>query len=374
MKKLKKPFLAAPERPEALTPLEMSAHSGHNRDMETGPRLDFPGSLHHVMGRGAEGDAIFESCEACRCFLDRLGLSAAAAGLSVHAWTIMPNHFHLLVEVGEQPLQRAMHRLLVGFSNYYNRRFEHRGHVFMTRYRSILVQKEGYYLELVRYIHLNPMRAGLVGSLAELQDYPWSSHSEVMKGKATGWYDPRRVLAAFSANEARARNAYRRFLEEGPGHSERNEYENGCFLIGRRGVVEAAGARVDQRRYDFPGPVLGSRDFACSIASQVEGRHRAVRNRGEMHDLVELVIEASAGLFGLNRAALLGSSRKGPISSARLVISRILEDAGLPRTDIARALHITPSAVCLILYRRPREEDAAIERVVRSRTGLQSRT
>ncbi|NLP05328.1 hypothetical protein GX411_05205 [Candidatus Fermentibacteria bacterium] len=316
---------------------------------------------------------MFKSPEACRDFLDRLGRSASQTGLSVHAWTIMPNHFHLLVEVGEQPLQIAMHRLLTGFSNYYNRRFEHRGHVFMTRYKSILVQKDGYRLELIRYIHLNPLRAGLVGSLAELQNYPWSSHTEVMTGIRTDWYDPRRVLDAFSRSTGKARDAYRRFLEEGLDQAESEEYENGCFLIGRRGIVEETGARVDQRRYDFPGPVLGSRDFARSIASQIEGRHRTVRNRREMHEFVELVIEISVGLFGVNRAALHGGGRKGRISRARLVISRILEDAGLPRMDIARALHVTPSAVCLVLRRQPGDEDAAIEATIRDRIGMQSR-
>lgn len=353
--------------PKRRCSLENLRPSVQNGDMERGTRLDSPGSLHHVMGRGAEGAQVFDSSEACCYFLDRLGRSAVQTGLSIHAWTIMPNHFHLLVEVGEQPLQKAMHRLLVGFSNYYNHRFEHRGHVFMTRYKSILVQRESYYLELVRYIHLNPIRAGLIGSLAELQDYPWSSHSAVVRGKKADWYDPGMLLSAFSRSTRRARKEYYEFLDMGLDQVEVQEYENGSFLIGRKGVVDEPGSRVDQRRYDFSGSILGSRDFACSIASQIEGRHKSVRKRKITHDLVELVIETCVSLFDLKRATLLGKSRKGTISRARLVVARILEDVGLPRTDIARALHVTPGAVCLILCKQPCEDDMAIEHKIRSR-------
>src|SRR3990172_7539602 len=134
--------------------------------MPRGPRLDAPGTLHHVMVRGIERRAIFRDDRDRADFLRRLAALAAGGALTVYAWALLPNHCHLLLRPGARPLARAMRSLLTGYAGAFNRRHHRAGHLFQNRYKSIVVEEEPYFLELVRYLHLNPVRAGLVPNLA----------------------------------------------------------------------------------------------------------------------------------------------------------------------------------------------------------------
>ena len=124
-------------------------------------RLDAPGALHHVMGRGIEGVSIFRSDEDREDFLTRLGALCEAEALSVHAWALLDNHFHLLIRTGKQRISEGMRKLLTGYVVRFNRRYGRYGHLFQNRYKSILCEEDPYLLELTRYIHLNPVRAGV---------------------------------------------------------------------------------------------------------------------------------------------------------------------------------------------------------------------
>ncbi len=128
-------------------------------------RLDFSGALHHIMGRGIERRAIFAGDEDRDDFLARLETLVKKESLFVYAWALMPNHFHLLVRTTKTPLSHAMRKLMSGYAGYFNRHHRRVGHVFQNRFKSILCEEETYFLELVRYIHLNPVRAGLVKSM-----------------------------------------------------------------------------------------------------------------------------------------------------------------------------------------------------------------
>jgi putative transposase len=135
--------------------------------MPRGPRLDAPGVLHHVMVRGIERRAIFRDEVDQRDFVARLAAVTAAGAWEVYAWALLPNHLHLLVRTGRRPLGRSMGALLGGYAGGFNRRHRRHGHLFQNRYRSIAVEEEPYLLELTRYIHLNPLRTGLVRDLVK---------------------------------------------------------------------------------------------------------------------------------------------------------------------------------------------------------------
>ena len=128
--------------------------------MPRGPRLDAPGVLHHVMVRGLERRALFRDDRDRADFLRRVGAVAARRALTVYAWALLPNNVHLLVRTGTRPLARSMRSLLTGYAGAFNRRHHRAGHLFQNRYKSIVVEEEPYLLELTRYIHLNPLRAG----------------------------------------------------------------------------------------------------------------------------------------------------------------------------------------------------------------------
>lgn len=184
-------------------------------------RLEYAGALYHIMARGDGGRRVFVSAEDSKIFLALLGRVCARCGWRVHAWVLMGNHYHLLVETPEANLVAGMKWLMGVFSQGWNLRRKRRGHVFQGRYKSVLVNGEdgdGNYLRVVAdYIHLNPARAGLVGwgSGKGLLDYEWSSLGAYARGRGPEWLETARVLQAFElAQNTRGRRAYVRHLVE----------------------------------------------------------------------------------------------------------------------------------------------------------------
>ncbi len=128
-------------------------------------RLDCPGTLHHVMLRGIARSAIVTDDTDRADLLARLGDIATATGTAIYAWAILPNHCHLLVRSGPRGLPIFMRRWLTGYALVYNRRHKRVGHLFQNRYKSIVVDGDAYFQELVRYLHLNPLRSEVAKTL-----------------------------------------------------------------------------------------------------------------------------------------------------------------------------------------------------------------
>ena len=126
-------------------------------------RLDVPGTLHHAMVRGIEGSDIFRDDEDREAFIERIRYLAKETGTRILAWALMDNHIHLLIVSGPDGLSAFMRRLLTGYVIGFNRRHRRFGHLFQNRYKSVICDLDPYLLELVRYIHLNPFRAGVSG-------------------------------------------------------------------------------------------------------------------------------------------------------------------------------------------------------------------
>ncbi len=137
------------------------------------PRVEFEGALYHVITRGNNRQAIFKDEADYRTFLGLLERGKQKHPFYLYAYVLMPNHVHLLLERQTDSLSRIMQRLLTGYAQYWNRKYRKVGHVFQGRYKAILCQKDAYLSELVRYIHLNPVRAKMV---RRPEDYVWSSH------------------------------------------------------------------------------------------------------------------------------------------------------------------------------------------------------
>ena len=135
-------------------------------------RLDAPGALHHIVVRGIERRKIFRDDSDRGDFLERLSAILGESRTPCYAWALMPNHFHLLLKTGQTPISTLMRRLLTGYAVSFNLRHRRSGHLFQNRYKSILCQEDSYLLELVRYIHLNPLRAKLVSSMKEFAGMP----------------------------------------------------------------------------------------------------------------------------------------------------------------------------------------------------------
>ena len=143
-------------------------------------RLDSPGLLQHVMARGIERRKIFLDDKDRESFLERFAGILEETQTQCYAWALIPNHFHLLLRTGPAPLSKVMRRLMTGYAVTFNKRHNRSGHLFQNRYKSVICEEDRYLLELIRYIHLNPLRAGLVKDLKELDKYPWTGHSAIL--------------------------------------------------------------------------------------------------------------------------------------------------------------------------------------------------
>lgn len=139
--------------------------------------------MYHLIARGNDRQNIFHSRDDYLKFLSLLGKQKETLGFYLYAYCLMTNHVHLLIERQAERIGRVMQRLLTGYSQYFNRRYRHIGHVFQGRHKAILCQSDGYLIRLVRYIHLNPVRAGMVDTAGQ---YFYSSHRAYLDIETTG--------------------------------------------------------------------------------------------------------------------------------------------------------------------------------------------
>ena len=173
-------FTFLPEREKTTKISSQSCKSCLKNKMPRQPRLDAPGLLQHVMARGVERRELFRDDKDRNSFLDRLADILEKTQTQCYAWALIPNHFHLLIRTGPTPLSKVMRRLMTGYAVTFNKRHERSGHLFQNRYKSVVCEEDPYLLELIRYIHLNPLRARLVQDLKELDKYPWTGHSAIL--------------------------------------------------------------------------------------------------------------------------------------------------------------------------------------------------
>lgn len=218
------------------------------------PRLDIPDTLHHVIVRGIEKRDIFADDDDRERFLSRLSYILTDGSTKCFAWALMSNHFHLLLMPTRVSLSETMRRLLTGYAVYFNRKYGRAGHLFQNRYKSILCEEEPYFLELVRYIHLNPIRAGLVSNLSELDRYPWSGHAVLVGNRAMEGQIASEVLARFGKGKVSSIRAYQEFMADGVGAGRRDELVGGGLKRSLHGNEGQDLSASDER-------ILGSGEF-----------------------------------------------------------------------------------------------------------------
>jgi putative transposase len=268
------------------------------------PRLDIPGLLQHVIVRGIERRHIFLDDRDRQRFVERFGQLLTNTGTDCYAWALIPNHFHLLLRCNRVELSRFMRRLLTGHAVYFNLRHNRSGHLFQNRYKSIVCEEDSYFQELIRYIHLNPLRAGQVTNLEELARYPWCGHSvllghHVLPGQAVDV-----VLASFGKWKARQR--YHQFIVDGLEMGEQPHLVGKKQRLGENCSDFGKGSIVPDER------ILGSRDFVETLDGQeiFNGRPQDRKSLAELQEDV-------ANFFKMDPRNLGQRGRQNDISSAR---------------------------------------------------------
>lgn len=208
-----------------------------------GPRLDEPGALHHVMARGLERREIFVADSDRDDFLTRVEAVTRRGWAVVYAWALMPNHVHLLIRTVSAPLGRVMRSVLAGYACAFNQRYDRVGHLFQNRYKSIFCEEDNYFLQLVRYIHLNPVVAGILPDVNRLATYPYTGHAALVGYATFRWQDTMTVLSSFGGTIDEARKAYVDFVIAGTSEEEAGQLE-GCG-IRRFGAQHHSVKRLD---------------------------------------------------------------------------------------------------------------------------------
>jgi putative transposase len=193
-------------------------------------RIDAPGAIHHIICRGMERRKIFWDDTDRDFFVSRLGTVLQETSTHCFAWALIPNHFHLLLQTGLVPIATVMRRLLTGYAVFFNQRHKRVGHLFQNRYKSILCQREPYLLELVRYIHLNPIRAGILGSLDDLNKYSYCGHCQIVGACAEPWQATEEILQRFSNLTDEARQKYVAFVAQGIAIGKKSELTGGGLV------------------------------------------------------------------------------------------------------------------------------------------------
>lgn len=276
------------------------------------PRLHLEGGVYHVVLRGNGGRDIFFSIEDRRFFYGLIAEGCRRFGCRVHGFCLMSNHVHLIVEVGATPLSRPMQNLCFRYGRWINRREGRSGHVFQGRFRALLVEADSYLLELVRYVHLNPVRAALVEAA---EDYPWSGHRAYLGLENLPWLTTDRVLSHFDRREAAARAHYRAFVRGGSA----------------AGHQDAFHPSADDSR------VLGSAAFVASVlgASVGQGPRRG-QGPGQGPSLAAIVDHVCAR-YGLGAEELAGPGRRRLCAEARGVIGHLARgSAAASLSEVAR--------------------------------------
>lgn len=287
------------------------------------PRVEYAGALHHVMSRGNDGIPIFIDDQDRQLFLDLLAEEIVRSGWILHEYCLMTNHYHLEIETRECTLSSGMHRLLSRYVQRFNRRHGRRGHLFQERFKSVLVEKESYGLELSRYIALNPVRAGMV---ARPEDWDWSSYA-ARAGFVTcpAWLTIDPLLCEFGADRKRQQKAYRSFvLERVAGQDERLEPAPNQIYLGTASWIDQIQTLLDeserseefQRDQVHPGrPEIDDvlEAVALTFDSTPEG---VIQARGSLERRLVAYFAFEEGLVPLRRiAGRLGVASAGGISS-----------------------------------------------------------
>ncbi len=243
--------------------------------MPRGPRVSIPNGVFHIINRGNRGQALFEAPADWKKFVALLGEYFSSVSVTLYAFCLMVNHFHLIVRAGLEPLEDVMQPLQTAFSCWSNKKYDRVGHVFQGRFKAIPVDNDAYLKHVVRYAHNNPVRAGLV---ARAEEWEWSSQRAYLDPAVQGPADPSFVLSTFSADPGEARRRYAAFMDSvNPRATTKEEEDPPPDAKGLEELARLVAADHGLGASDLVGP---SRERHCAAARErfvIEALHAGFR-------------------------------------------------------------------------------------------------
>jgi len=315
-------------------------------------RIDAPGTLHHIICRGIERGLVFQDDSDRNNFLGRLGGIIEQTDTRCFAWALIQNHFHLLLKTGRVPIATVMRRLLTGYAVSHNRRHRRHGHLFQNRYKSILCQEDVYFKELVRYIHLNPLRARLVGSIEELDRYAYSGHSAIMGRRKKSWQDIDGVIGLFAETTPVGRRRYRMYLKKGVELGKREDLTGGGLLRSCGGWSVVKALRKAKVFHKSDERILGDSDFVDKVLGEAEEqleRKYAFHVHGVNLNKVRKVV---AELMGIEPEIVIAQGKERTrVQAKSLLCYWAVRELGITMTKLSKELNMSLSTVSLAVQR-----------------------
>jgi REP element-mobilizing transposase RayT len=266
------------------------------------PRIEFSGAFYHIITRGNQKQDIFIDDEDRLEYLRRLKRYKKEHGFIIYAYTLMTNHVHLLIETPQSPISKIMQVLNFTYTQHFNRKYDKVGHLFQGRYKSFLCDRDEYLLELVRYLHLNPVRAGMVDDPLE---YRWSSHREYLSGDED-FIKTQMVLRQFSEKPPSAKELFEKFVNETTGKTKDNSFYR---------VVEQQ--------------ILGDDRFIEEVGRNIAGPKKPLRRPS-----LEEIMTAVTNITGITEDEIISTSRNSDIMSARRVLVGVCREVGYKLVDL----------------------------------------
>ena len=315
-------------------------------------RLDAPGTLHHIIVRGIERRQIVDDDRDRRDFVSRMGTVAVESASSIYAWALMTNHAHILLRSGPSGLSQYMRRILSGYAISYNRRHQRHGHLFQNRYKSIICEEDLYFKELVRYIHLNPLRVGLVDSLAKLDRYRYCGHSVLMGRVNNDWQDRDYVLKWFGAKEGEAKRVYRQFVKKGIDRGRRPDLVGGGLIRSQGGWSAVKAMRRLGVREKSDERILGSGEFVEQLIEQSDQLRKEQFSVQKRMQRAASVVEKLCKKENVSISELKSGSRRQKVLMVRRQLAKdLVEQCGLSLTETGRHLGVSASGIAKSLSR-----------------------
>ena len=309
-------------------------------------RIDAPGALHHIIARGIERRKIFYDDDDRDNFLERLGNILTETGTPCFAWALIPNHLHILLKTGITPIATVMRRLLTGYAVSFNRRHHRHGQLFQNRYKSILCQEDLYLLELVRYIHLNPLRARIVTDLRALDKYPYGGHSMMMGKEKNEWQDADYILGFYDRKRSTARRRYREYVEKGIADGRRSDLVGGGLIRSAGGwsVVKAMRKGLDRIKGDER--ILGDGAFVESVLKEAqEDLERKSQLQAGGYGF-EWLVERVARQMGIEGEDVLAPGRYSQNVKARSLLCYWgTRELGMTTVELSRKLNLAQPTI-----------------------------
>lgn len=315
-------------------------------------RLDKPGALHHIMVRGINKANLFEDNEDKTQFLQRLGQNIIDGKCFVYAWVLMDNHVHILFKSGGYGISTIMRKQLTWYAQYFNRRHKRRGHLFENRYKSILCEEDNYLLALVRYIHLNPLRANMVKTIKELDHYPFCGHRTIIGKAKHPWTDAVYVLSQFGTTRPEGLAGYRKFMREGIGQGHQPELTGGGLLRSLGGWSQVLARRRSGNQEVGDERILGSGDFVQGILKETEERDLRQLKLKRSGMTFEKIITEECRKAGINTQEVMNGVRRRMVSRLREIIAfRGRAELGLSSAEMALHLGVAASSISRLVVR-----------------------